>query len=225
MKSKTMKQEREACLLDKVLVCFALEHEAAPFRRAIKNQARVSILITGIGQQNARNSLRKALTDNSPTLVLTCGFAGGLDPRLKIGDVVFMTIEPGLDRALEEAGARPVGFHCVTRIVSSAAEKAALRSKTNMPAVEMESGVIQEVCREHNVPAGTVRAISDAAMDDLPLDFNKLSNPDQSLNYGKLAWAVAKSPGKIPALLRLQKNSRLAAENLARVLVKVIGAP
>ena len=49
----------------------------------------VSILITGIGRQNAGKSVREFLATNLPELVLTCGFAGGLNPDLKLGDVVF----------------------------------------------------------------------------------------------------------------------------------------
>jgi hypothetical protein len=64
--------------------------------------------------------------------------------------------------------------------------------------------------------------ISDTANEDLPLDFNALAKPDRSLNYGKLFLAIAKSPGKIGALMELQKKTRFAAEQLAGVLEKLI---
>ena len=67
-----------------------------------------------------------------------------------------------------------------------------------------------------------MRVISDTANEDLPLDFNALAKPDKSLDYGKLAWAIAKSPGKIGALMELQKKTRFAAEQLAEVLGKII---
>ena len=43
------------------LICFALKEEAAPFRKiaagnAATAQANISILLTGIGRQNARRS-------------------------------------------------------------------------------------------------------------------------------------------------------------------------
>jgi hypothetical protein len=63
--------------------------------------------------------------------------------------------------------------------------------------------------------------ISDKAGEDLPLDFNALAKPDMNLDYGKLAWTIAKSPGKIGALLKLQKQTRFVAEKLAAVLSKI----
>src|SRR5208337_4924723 len=100
-----------------VLVCFALKEEAAPFRKIAAGKSGISILITGVGRKNAEKSLREflgsapapgAAVDASstakandeasfatregvcaPRTVLTCGFAGGLNPDLKLGEVVF----------------------------------------------------------------------------------------------------------------------------------------
>ena len=86
----------------------------------------------------------------------------------------------------------------------------------------MESGVIRAICSEHAVPSATVRVISDAATEDLPLDFNRLMDADQNLKYAKLTAALLKSPGKMGALLKLQRRTQAAAEKLAQVLVKII---
>ncbi|MCU0783817.1 MAG: hypothetical protein MUF81_07160 [Verrucomicrobia bacterium] len=235
-----------------VLICFALKEEAAPFQKISAGKSGISILLTGIGRRNAEKSLRGFLAGGAsapPNLVLTCGFAGGLDPDLKLGDVAFELFpgssggnetqtgignrqstggdqsEPPYVSCYEKlvaAGAKSAKFFCATRIAVTAAEKQELRRTSGADAVEMESGAIHAVCRERGIPCATVRAISDTAGEDLPLDFNELSDADLSLNYAKLAWVIAKSPGKIPALWRLQKNCKFAAERLAEVLVKAV---
>ena len=208
-----------------VLVCFALEEEAAPFRKLASAKTGVSILLTGMGRKNAGRAARDFLQQHSPELVLTCGFAGGLNPQLATGDVVFTTDDTSLQEKLGQAGARPAAFHCASRVAVTVAEKAELRRATSADAVEMESEAIEALCRAGGIPCATVRVVSDTASEDLPLDFNQFSKPDSSLHFGKLALALAKSPGRIPALLRLQKNCRFAATRLADVLVRVIERP
>ena len=200
------------------LVCFALDEEAGAFRKRAVTIPDVSILITGIGRKNAEASLRRYLVKNLPRLVLTCGFAGGLNPDLAVGDVVFMTGYSALEERLADADAKLANFLTASRIATTAAEKKKLREETGADIVEMESGAILAVCRESQIPCAMVRVVSDAANEDLPLDFNALSRPDMSLDYDKLLWAVAKSPLKIGALMRLHKNTRFAAECLAAVL-------
>lgn len=204
------------------LVCFALKEEAAPFRKLAAGRPDLRLLLTGIGRRNAEATVREALARLTPARVLTCGFAGGLNPRLGVGTVVFSVAEADEFAArLLVAGARAARFHCATRIATTAAEKRELRRTTAADAVEMESEAIHAVCRERQISCVTVRVISDAADEDLPLDFNQLAKPDLNLDYAKLALAIAKSPAKIGALLRLRKRTRRAAERLAAVLAQV----
>jgi adenosylhomocysteine nucleosidase len=245
------------------LVCFALNEEAAPFRTVAAAQA-ASIVLTGIGRQNAETALRSVLAGGAsvpasrlqnastgqtrlaatlapPDLVLTCGFAGGLNPDLKLGDVIFEIPDrrdefheshtkneigdsgnSSLRNKLLVTGAKPAKLFCADRIATTVAEKKKLRDETGADAVEMESAAVHAVCAEHGIPCATVRVISDTANEDLPLDFNALAKPDKNLDYRKLAWAIAKSPGKIGALMELQKKTKFAAERLARVLNEII---
>jgi adenosylhomocysteine nucleosidase len=209
----------------KVLVCFAVKEEAAPFRKAAAAQEGVPILITGMGQSNAQRSIQNALLAGKPDLVLTCGFGGGLRPELETGVVLYETDgDPVLNQRLEAAGARPGRFLFSSRVATTSAEKRALWEQSKADAVEMESQTIRTNCREQGIPCATVRVVLDAADEDLPLDFNRLMTPDRSMSYGKLAEALVRSPGKIAALLRLQKQSRSAAEKLAAVLTALLNA-
>ena len=189
----------------------------------LRGRGDVHVLLTGMGAHNAEQAVSDALKTVRPGRVFTCGFAGALNPTLSIGDVVFATkVSPHLAQRLQSSGARQVVFVCVERVVTTAAEKCALRAQTNADVVEMESAVIERVCREAGVECVTLRAISDTAREDLPLDFNALMTSDQKLDLAKLAVAILRRPQRIPALLRLGKNSAIAAEKLGKVLVAVI---
>jgi hypothetical protein len=234
-----------------ILVCFALKEEAAPFHKIAARHPGVVTLVVGIGRANAEKSVRSFLGSATapvaagdalvagirhegvpdcsrggcaPKLVLTCGFAGGLNPDLKLGDVVFELpiANPPLTAQLLAVGAKPAAFFCADHIATTVAEKKKLRYATNADAVEMESAAIHAVCAEHDIPCATVRVISDTAHEDLPLDFNALAKADKSIDFGKLFLAIAKSPNKIPQLMQLQKKTKFAAQQLADVLGKII---
>jgi len=209
----------------KVLVCFAVKEEARAFQELAGESSNVQVILVGIGKRNAERAIRAALAKQRPDRVLTCGFAGGLRPDLTMGTVVFAASpETGLEPTLLAAGAKPARFYCAERVAATAEEKRALREATGADAVEMESQVICAVCREHNIPCATVRVILDTANEDLPLDFNQLMTANQKMSYGRLALALAKSPGKVGALLRLQKAAEAAAGKLAEVLGRVTTA-
>jgi adenosylhomocysteine nucleosidase len=209
----------------KVWVCFAVKEEAEPFLPWARERDDLKVILVGMGTRNAERTIRAALTEERPRLVLTCGFAGGLRPDLAMGTVVF-SVDPevGIEPALLAAGAKPARFHCSKQVAATAETKRALRESTGADAVEMESYIIHAVCLQQEIPCATVRVILDTAQEDLPLDFNQLMTPRQKLSYGRLALALARSPGKVGALLRLQKQTQAAAEKLADVLIRTIAA-
>jgi adenosylhomocysteine nucleosidase len=206
--------------LKSIAVCFALPEEAGPFQKLCGEN--VPVFFTGIGRANADKAAREYLAGHSPQLLLTCGFAGGLDPELKIGDVIFETENEGVRAKLIAAGAKPVKMFCADRIAVTAREKKQLREQTGADAAEMESAAVQAVCRERGIACATVRVISDTAGEDLPLDFNQFLTPEKKLEMSKLMMAVASKPWKMGAMMELQKNTKLAAQRLGEVLKKII---
>jgi adenosylhomocysteine nucleosidase len=208
--------------LNEIFVCFAVKEEAHAFQQQVGGRFGIKIVLTGIGRNNAERALREALVAHKPGLVLSCGFAGGLRPELTTGTVLFAADgERRLEEALLKAGARAGRFCCAAEVAITSNQKRALWERTRADAVEMESEIICAICRERKIPHAIVRVILDTASEDLPLDFNLLMTADQQMSYGRLAMALVKSPGKIGALLRLQKQSQAAAQKLAEVLLRI----
>jgi hypothetical protein len=202
-----------------VLVCFAVREEGKYFINAKPRMSRV--LITGMGYANAASALEKRLGEiEKPRLVLTCGFTGGLNPQFKNDQVLFSADQehPRLEENLQKAGGIKANFYSATRVAITSDEKRHLWHATGLDAIEMESEVIRDICRERGIPGATVRAISDSALEDLPLDFNTLMTPSQNIHYGKLAWALLRAPMKLAELLAFQQKTQSAAKSLAEFL-------
>lgn len=193
-----------------------------PFGREVRFE-RVRVLTTGMGPKNAAAAFSAAVEAERPVWVVTGGIAGGLDPALGTGDGCFEAA-PGFPHAnhLAAMGLTLGTSALVSRVAVTVAEKAQLRAATGARLVDMESAVIRQLAREAGLPSATVRTVSDTASEDLPLDFSALVDADQQLLPGKLAWALLRSPGKIPALLRLQRSVGVATNRLATVLAELV---
>ncbi|MGC8990030.1 MAG: hypothetical protein ACP5MD_07910 [Verrucomicrobiia bacterium] len=204
------------------LFCFAVPIEARPFIRAAGARWPDAVLITGMGRSNAGKALRRRLAEDKPDRVISCGFAGALNPSLKVGDIVFDPGQsPGLDRVLAGEGGHRARFCCVDTVVCKASDKCLLRGSTGADAVDMESGGLSEVCREANLGFAIVRVVSDSADEDLPVDFNRFVTPEDTIDFRRLVLWTAVRPAVMMKLLSWRRRLRSAANRLARVLIAV----
>lgn len=199
------------------LVTFAVPEEARPFRR--HRLPDTEILVTGMGPRHARAQVERRLQIRRYHQVLTCGFAGALNPELGLGTVVFDSdANSPLGRSLLQAGARAGRIHTTEQVVGTAVGKRELHRATGADVVEMESGVIRALCQAQGIPSATVRVVSDLATEDLPLDFNLLTGADGQVRLIALLGNILRSPRCLPALMRLGRQTSRAARELARVL-------
>lgn len=206
-----------------LLVCFALPGEARPFLKQLRQPGCPRVIVTGMGQARARQGIQAALQLGHPSGVLTCGLAGGLDPSLAFGTVVY-DADAGfsLVPAMEKAGMIRTQFLCAAQVIVTAREKIQLWKSQGAGAVDMESSVIRQVCRDRQIPSATVRVISDTAQEDLPLDFNHYLDAACRFNYLRLVGDVICSPRRMGLLVRFQRQTKLAAQILARVLYQCL---
>lgn len=208
----------EATTSGDILITFAVKEEMKFF----PGGPGIRRYITGMGRDNAERAIETAVEEIRPRLVLTCGFAGGLNPILKSNEIIFGAEEgSGLYESLKQAGGTPVSFFCARRVAITSEEKQRLWRGMGSDAVEMESESIRDYCRERDIPSATIRVISDTAHEDLPLDFNTLMSPAQKINYSKLTWALVRAPFKLAELLAFQQKTVDAAKSLGAFLTKI----
>ena len=177
-----------------------LEWPGAQFaRESLRKDARWLLVANGPGARLVNQALgMKRDVDG----IMSIGFCGALDPALRVGDIVEGNV------------------YTLDRVAITAAEKRELRKRTGAVAVEMESAAVEAKAREWGLPFRCVKAVSDTAAEDLPLDFNQYRDSEGRFSRERIAMAALARPWKIPGLMRLDKNSKIAAQKLGEFLVQ-----
>jgi adenosylhomocysteine nucleosidase len=222
-----------------VVATFALDSEFAPWRRLRPfrrsdgpvpiyesriGSVRLRAVLTGIGS-DAASAAAAAVFRDRPDLCISSGLAGGLRETLRVADVVVPVRVSGphgtsiacdrsaLTLALGHGGRRIDVLYSAPAIVSTAAEKR--RLSTVAEAVDMESRTILGESQRRNVPGLALRAISDTANVDLPLDLNRALTPEGHLDRTRLLAAGLRRPTALPGLVRLGVCGHRAAAALS----------
>lgn len=194
----------------------------------------VTVLLTGMGRESAMRAM-SSIPVASHDVCIASGLAGALQPGFSPGDIVTARLvqtlqqdapapsDPLLFELASTCGAKTadVSLTC-EKIVATSDEKALLARSGNM--VEMESIHILGAAWESGVPAIVVRAISDAADEDLPVDFQRILDSRGHLKLGGLLKEVGLSPHRIPLLIQFGRQSRMAAKSLADFLDRYVSA-
>lgn len=202
-------------IFNNLSVIFALKQEAKYFNPP----PNVQLFYCGMGNKNAERFINELLKNSHPSILLTCGLAGALNPEIKLNSIVFSAPEE-FASLLSRFGAIEARFYCSNRVICSSKEKLSLYRETGADAVEMESGIIKEICSRHNIPAVTVRVISDIADEDLPLDFNDYIDENGDIKISKILMKIVANPQLAARLINFQKQTDNAARALGEFLNK-----
>ncbi len=186
-----------------------LNWKSAKFAREIRKDGdRWWLVANGPGPRCVEELLREKMDVSG---IINTGFCGALDPSLCVGDIVVWGDPPPVSRAKFSSGA----ISSSDRVVVTAAEKRELREKTGAIAAEMEAGAVKKTADSWGVPFFCVRAVSDIATEDMPLDFNSYRDRAGRFSLPRIALAAISRPfTRIPALRRLEANCNVASESL-----------
>jgi adenosylhomocysteine nucleosidase len=182
--------------------------------------------MTGIGMGPAERTTERVLADEHVDLVLVVGIAGGVGNAVEVGHVfVPGTVVHGESR--EEYRPRDLpGIDTRGRLVSSDAfhvepDELAELEVDGVIALDMETAAVAQVCSSHGCEWSVVRSISDMA-NDHPLGAAALdmARADGSPDFRAALRYMARHPNKLPVMMKLGRDSRLAAKTAARTAAR-----
>lgn len=209
-----------------IAIAFALEFESVHFRARYDSRLRVASWVLGAMGVEAARILERRLAETTPSLVISAGFAGGLQPELEVGELVLGNnySDPGLVTKLTLSPAWRIGpVQTEAAIVEKAADKRRLGQKTGALAGDLETSHIAEVCAAHGVPMLSVRCISDALNDDMPVPADILLNPKTYRPEPLLLFRhLMTNPKSVVPFNRLLKNAKTAQAKLAEGLEEIL---
>jgi adenosylhomocysteine nucleosidase len=167
-----------------------------------------------------------------PSLVVSWGLCGSLDPRLRPGDLILgaeVVSEEGrvrTDDAVTLSLAQRLGGAGVRVFVErvaaanapvlTAAAKAELRHAIGAAAVDMESLIAGRYAREQRIPFAILRAVSDPAERDLPPLVLKAVDSNGGIDALAVVGGLIRSPGQLTGLRAAAADSRAAFQALKR---------
>jgi adenosylhomocysteine nucleosidase len=216
----------------------SIDYDGLHLWRTQAGNTDVTVLVTGVGTDASARAMglmmQMADEDRHFDICVSSGLAGALCNSLSPGDIVAPQLliaknvhadlpsdELHVDAHLRvqalDAGA--VAADCLLttdQVLTKATEKKVCSSRAQ--SVDMESFEIVKQARAWGARGVVVRAISDSAEEDLPIDFNRTLSEQRQISIAKVLRELAKNPLALPALLRFGRQSRYAAERLAEFL-------
>jgi nucleoside phosphorylase len=218
-----------------------ISHQGISLWQAVRNENSIYFLKTGVGPKRSAASLEEALKAVSPSHILMIGYAGALDPNLKLGDLVAVgkAIAFSLDKsnptwdhillgdAFElvhcealAASAKSLGLNiCVGDVLTSSyvlgapVHKRLLYEKFHAAIVDMETAALARVAASWAVPFSCIRVVSDKADDTFLSPFSYDPATPMSARARKLIGA-----GMVRVYREWKNHASVASKNLSRFL-------
>jgi adenosylhomocysteine nucleosidase len=222
--------------MSRVAVVAALEREVRPLVKGWRwsekenggrsfrffEKGEVVVVCGGIGPEAARRAAEAVIAIYAPKVVYSAGFAGALDPGLKVEDIV-------LPRRVVNAGDgssvvldRGEGVLVSYGSVADSTQKARLRDSFSAQAVDMEASAVACAAELRGVEFAAVKVISDEYDFSFP-SMERFVDSGGQFREGRFAWFAVLRPWLWPQVVRLAQNSGRASRALCNWLRKLDG--
>ena len=210
--------EREVRPLVKKWKVHEQEHDGRRFR-FFQTDERV-LVCGGVGSIAARRATEAIIALFQPKLVYSAGFAGALDPALKVSDILrpSRVINAGDASSTNVEGG--TGLLVSFGSVASPAQKAKLRGSFGARAVDMEAASVGRAAEARGVAFGVVKAISDEIDFEFPA-MERFVDSEGRFSEVRFGLFAAMRPWLWPRVIRLARNSNRASQALCAYLCEL----
>lgn len=174
----------------------------------------------GIGAAAARRAAEAVIAIYTPTVIYSAGFAGALDPALKVGEVLQprRVVDAGDGSSVTLDGGE--GVLVTFASVADAKQKAKLRDSFSADAVDMEAAAVARAAEARGIGFGVVKVISDEADFFFPA-MEQFIDAQGHFSEGRFAAFAAVRPWLWLGVYRLAHNSGRASRALCNHVSKL----
>ena len=184
----------------------------------------------GGGERVGAAQAARALAQAGVAGLLSFGLAGGLAPDLLAGALLVPEFVLSADgtRWLTDPtlsahfGKRAGTLFAGDMVLGSRAEKQHAWRRTGALAIDLESGEVARAAAAFRLPFAVLRAVCDPADQDLPVAAMAALSAAGRIRLWSVLRSLAGSPGQLPNLLRLGRETA-AARGALRTRVAAVG--
>jgi adenosylhomocysteine nucleosidase len=177
----------------------------------------VSIACAGIGPEAARRATDAMIQHVRPELIVSVGFAGALDPALRIGDIVAPRTVIDMESGQRFSGAYGEGVLVSATAIATSEQKRSLHERYRALAVDMEAAAVAERATAHGIQFVAMKSISDTADATLP-DFSRFVRRNGEFATISFLVHTVFHPALWPEIRKLAVNTGIAAQSLTSAL-------
>lgn len=186
--------------------------------RFFESEQRVAVC-GGMGPEAARRATEAVICLYRPSTVLSVGFAGALDPTLRVGDVLQARyVVDALDGSKTDTGSG-AGVLVSFSSVAGKEQKAKLAKAYRAQAVDMEAAAVAKGAEARGLRFAVIKTISDeAGFAMAPME--RFIREDGGFDARGFAVFAALRPWHWWSVLRLARDSSKASRHLCEFLNK-----
>jgi len=194
------------------------------------------IIQSGMGQHKSEAAWNYTVGEFRPEYIISAGFCGALYDGAGIGDLIAASnVRPYPDSSIEIPGVKEtikkisghIGLHegsFITlgqRLDKSEIQKEFLQG-VSFPVCDMETLPLAKLSIQAGLPFFAIRAVTDRIHEEIPRELFGVTDADGNFSLSRALGIILAHPSLIPSCIKLEKNARLASQNLSLAIEALV---